>query len=129
MQKVVNNGLSSEADMASWSAPEFIELIQSLTTTIESLQHRIEWFERNLFGTKSERLRVLESAQQLSLVDVLAPPEGQAPAQERQIAGYRRRTAARDAAAEEAESVPFFDESSGSGRSDRFPGGISGRPC
>ena len=97
--------------MASWSAPQFIELIQSLTATIESLQHRIEWFERNLFGTKSERLRVLESAQQLSLGEVLAPPEGEAPAQERQIAGYTRRTAARDAAAEEAESVPFFDES------------------
>ena len=111
MRKVVSNGLSSEADMASWSAPQFIELIQSLTATIESLQHRIEWFERNLFGTKSERLRVLESAQQLSLGDVLASPEGEAPAHERQIAGYTRRTAARDAAAEEAESVPFFDES------------------
>lgn len=82
MQKVVNNGLSSEADMASWSAPQFIELIQSLTATIESLQHRIEWFERNLFGTKSERLRVLESAQQLSLGEMLAPPEGEVPAQE-----------------------------------------------
>ena len=83
----------------SWSAPQFIELIQSLTATIESLQHRIE------------RLRVLENAQQLSLAEVLAPPEGQAPAQERQIAGYTRRSTARDAAAEEAESVPFFDES------------------
>ncbi len=111
MQKAVNSALSIEAYMASWSAPQFIELIQSLTATIESLQHRIEWFERNLFGTKSERLRVLENAQQLSLGDVRAPPEREAPAQERQIAGYTRRTAAPDAAAEETENVPFFDES------------------
>ena len=110
MTKAVRTGPESEADMASWSAPQFIELIQSLTATIESLQHRIEWFERNLFGTKSERLRVLENAQQLSLGEVLAPPEAQAPAKERPVAGYTRRSTARDAAAEDTESVPFFDE-------------------
>ena len=110
MTKAVRTGPESEADMASWSAPQFIELIQSLTATIESLQHRIEWFERNLFGTKSERLRVLENAQQLSLGEALGAPEREEPAKERSVAGYTRRSTARDAAAEEAESVPFFDE-------------------
>jgi transposase len=97
--------------MASWSAPQLISLVQSLTNTIESLQHRIEWFERNLFGTKSERLRVLENTQQLSLGEALGAPEREEPARERPVAGYTRRSTAHDAAADEAESVPFFDES------------------
>lgn len=96
--------------MASFSAPQLIALVQSLTATIESLQHRLEWFERNLFGTKSERLRVLENGQQLALGEVLAPPEREAPAKERSVAAHTRRVAPLDAA-EEAESAPFFDES------------------
>ncbi len=96
--------------MASFSAPQLIALVQSLTATIESLQHRLEWFERNLFGTKSERLRVLENGQQLSLEDVLTLPERQAPAKERSVVAHTRRVAPLDAA-EEVESAPFFDES------------------
>ncbi|MBW8076962.1 MAG: hypothetical protein GJU76_02545, partial [Gallionella sp.] len=71
MQHEARTSVPSETEMASWSARELISLVQSLTNTIESLQHRIEWFERNLFGTKSERLRVLENAQQLSLGEAL----------------------------------------------------------
>ncbi len=97
--------------MASFSAPQFITLVQSLTATIQSLQHRLEWFERNLFGTKSERLRLLENEKQLALGEVLAPPDREAPAQERVVAAHTRRVRQRDAAAEETESVPFFDES------------------
>lgn len=97
--------------MASLSASQLIALVQSLTATIQSMQHRLDWFERNLFGTKSERLRVLENDQQLSLGEVLGPPEREKPAKERQVAGYTRRVAQGDAAAEDTESVPFFDES------------------
>jgi hypothetical protein len=111
MQHEACTGVPSETEMASWSARELISLVQSLTNTIESLQHRIEWFERNLFGTKSERLRVLENTQQLSLGEALGAPEREEPAKERPVAGYTRRSTARDAAADEAEGVPFFDES------------------
>ena len=69
------------------------------------------WFERNLSGTKSERLREFDNDQQLSLGEVLGPPDREEPAKERQVAGYTRRVAQGDAAAEDAESVPFFDES------------------
>jgi transposase len=111
MQRTEHTTLPSEAEMASWSAPQLVALVQSLTVTIESLQHRLEWFERNLFGTRSERLRVLENDQQLCLGEVLGPPEREAPAKERQIAGYTRRVTQHDEAAEDPESVPFFDES------------------
>jgi len=97
--------------MASFSAPQFIALVQSLTATIQSLEHRLTWFERNLFGTKSERLRLLENDKQLALGDVLAAPEREVPAKERMVAAHTRRENQRDAAAEETESVPFFDES------------------
>ena len=97
--------------MACLSAPQLIALVQSLTATLQSMQHRQDWFERNLFGAKSERLRVLGNDQQLSLGEVLSPPEQEAPAKERQIAGYTRRAAQHDAAAEDIESVPLFDES------------------
>ena len=97
--------------MASLSAAQLIALVQSLTATIQSMQHRLEWFERNLFGTKSERLRVLENDQQLSLGEVLGAPEREALAKERQVEGYTRRVTQHDAAPEDTESVPFFDES------------------
>jgi len=97
--------------MASLSAPQLIALVQSLTATIQSMQHRLDWFEHNLFGTKSERLRVLDNDQQLSLGEVLSPPEQEPPVKERQVEGYTRRAAQHDAAAEDTESVPFFDES------------------
>jgi transposase len=98
--------------MASLSAPQLIALVQSLSATIQSMQHRLDWFERNLFGAKSERLRVLDNDQQLSLGEVLSPPEQEAPAKERQVEGYTRRATQHDAAAaEDTESVPFFDES------------------
>lgn len=48
MQQPARTALPNEAEMASWSASQFIEVVQSLTATNLSLQHRIEWFERNL---------------------------------------------------------------------------------
>jgi predicted phage tail protein len=37
---------------------------QSQAQTIDALKHHLEWFKRQMFGTKSERLAVLEDAQQ-----------------------------------------------------------------
>ena len=65
MEPAPKNELPSEAEMASYGPAQFIALVQTLGSTIQSLQHQLEWFQRQMFGTKSERLRVLESAQQL----------------------------------------------------------------
>ena len=96
--------------MASYSPAQFISLVQALAATVQSLQHQLEWFQRQMFGTKSERLRVLESAQQLALGEILAPPSEMVPAKERLVAAHTRREPQKDAAVGEAESVPFFDE-------------------
>jgi transposase len=82
-----------------------------LIEMVQSLQHRLAWFERQLFGTKSERLRVLENERQLSLGEIICPPAPEALAKARVVAAHTRGVAQRDAAAlGEAESVPFFDE-------------------
>ena len=96
--------------MASYGPAQFIALVQTLGSTIQSLQHQLEWFQRQMFGTKSERLRVLENAQQLALGEVLAAPPQTVTAKERLVAAHTRRERQRDAAVGEAESVPFFDE-------------------
>ena len=50
--------LPSEAEMASYNPAQFIALVQTLAATVQSLQVQLEWFQRQMFGTKSERLRV-----------------------------------------------------------------------
>jgi len=96
--------------MASYSPAQFMALVQTLGTTIQSLQSQLEWFQKQMFGTKSERLRVLENAQQLALGEVLVSPPQAAPSKERFVAAHTRREPQRDAAVGEADSVPFFDE-------------------
>jgi transposase len=105
--------------MTALSSAELIQLVRSQAQTIEALSaelrqvgHRLEWFQRQMFGTKSERLHVLQNDQQLALGEVLAPPEREALAKERVVAAHTRREPQRDAAvAQDAESIPFFDES------------------
>jgi transposase len=110
MEPAPKNKLPSEAEMASYGTAQFMTLVQTLGATIQSLQSQLEWFQRQMFGTKSERLRVLESAHQLALGEVLAAPPQTMPAKERPVAAHTRRESQHDAAVGEADSVPFFDE-------------------
>lgn len=79
----------------------------ALMQQVASLQQQIDWFRRQLFGRKSERVVVVDP-QQMPLVDGLAPAS--APAVEKPIAAHTRKAARREVAAD-AEAVPFFDES------------------
>jgi transposase len=110
MDPAPTNTLPSEAEMASYSPAQLIALVQTLASSVQSLQQQLNWFQRQMFGTKSEKLQLLQNAQQLTLAEVLAPPPQPAPAQERPVAAHTRRQRLRDAAAGEADSVPFFDE-------------------
>ena len=102
--------ISGETDLSVCSREQLIARVQDLTTTVQSLRHRVAWFERQIFGVKSERLKLLENPQQLLLGEVLAPPS-QAPAvKERTVAAHTRRSSKKDVAVGDAESVPFFDE-------------------
>lgn len=100
----------SQAELASLTNEQLIRTVQALTSTVQALQHQLEWFKRQMFGQKSERLRVLENTQQLSLGQILAeaPAQSSAP-KERAVSAHTRQVRRSDAAGQ-AESLPFFDE-------------------
>jgi len=87
-----------------------LAMIETQRVQIADLTRQLEWFRRQVFGQKSERLSVLENAQQLPLGAVLALPQSSMPPKERVVAAHRRCVPTRDAAQAEGQSVPFFDE-------------------
>jgi transposase len=109
MQSAASSGSSTLTEV---SAEELAVLVRSQAQTIAELKHRLAWFERQLFGQKSERLKLLEDPRQMVLGEVLVGAAGPAPAGQT-VAAHVRRPARRNVAADvgEAESVPFFDAS------------------
>jgi transposase len=84
--------------------------IQTLEGRVAALQQQIDWFKRQIFGSKSERFTAEPNPQQLHLGETLAAPIDPT-AERRTVPAHTRRVPKRDAAAkEEAEALPFFDE-------------------
>jgi transposase len=109
MQKLSPQPVPTETQIAAALSPvEIRGILQSQAQTIDALKHQLEWLKRQMFGTKSERLAVLENAQQLPLAE-LAPFLQPAVAKVQSIAAHTRR-AFSDKSVGEADSVPFFDE-------------------
>ena len=94
--------------MSSLTPAQWLEMVRSQAATIDSLQQRLAWFERQVFGSKSERLAVLENPQQLALTELLSGEKKTASAKVRAVAAHTRRVHEDDVG--ETESVPFFDE-------------------
>src|SRR5438105_8513073 len=88
--------------------------IDQLQQQVQTLQHQVEWFRRQLFGSKSERFAPLPDPQQLHLGQVLGqdlpvPPSSEGGG-EQQVPSHTRRRPRSDFADDSA-SVPFFDDS------------------
>jgi transposase len=96
-------------ELAALSSAQLVELASSQAQTIESLQHQLDWFKRQLFGSKSERVIEQPDGQQLHLAEMVARLPTQ-PEQQRTVAAHSRRVPTTDAAAD-SESLPFFDAS------------------
>ncbi len=94
--------------MNSLTPVQWLQMVRSQATRIETLEHRLAWFERQLWGSKSERLSVLENPQQMALAEVLSGQSTASPAKVRTVSAHTRRVHEDDVG--EAESVPFFDE-------------------
>ncbi|HEU4601377.1 MAG TPA: IS66 family transposase [Steroidobacteraceae bacterium] len=88
-----------------------LQRIDSQQQRIEALTHQLEWFKRQVFGKKSERLSIEADPSQLHLGEVLSPLERPLAAPRQSVPAHTRRLAQREAAANEAEALPFFDES------------------
>jgi transposase len=100
------------------STAHLADLIRTQVTTIEmqqqqidGLKHQIEWFKRQIFGQKSERFAPEPDPSQLPLAAVTAPVEPALSPPRQTVPTHTRRVPQRDAAANDAESLPFFDES------------------
>lgn len=84
--------------------------ISNLTRQVSALQHQLDWFKRQLFGSKSERRLPDPDPQQLYLGQLVAVPDTAPTVPIKPVAAHGRRATQRDPAAQ-AESLPFFDES------------------
>jgi len=72
-----------DTEMSDLTAAQWREVTRSQAARIQSLEHRIAWFERQFFGSKSERLSLIENPAQLSLSE--APGESQKAATARTL--------------------------------------------
>lgn len=84
------------------------ETISMLRERLAAAEHQIEWFRRQIFGRKSERLIPEPDPAQLPLGETFPVP---GPPPERQPIAAHTRRVARAGGPESAEELPFFDES------------------
>lgn len=101
--------------VASMSPQHVVQLLQSKAATIATLEHRIAWFERQLFGKKSERFAPEPDPQQMHLGELLG--ELAVPPQQPEVAStvpaltlVNTRRKSRSDFADETGQAPFFDE-------------------
>jgi hypothetical protein len=81
--------------------------MDALKLQVAELQRQLDWFKRQIFGTKSERF--VPDAQQLYLGQVLdeMPPQAASPQPEQTVPAHKRRKAQNDFAEDHAGA--FFD--------------------
>jgi len=94
--------------MNSLTATQWLEVVKAQAARIESLEQRVAWFERQMFGSKSERLSVLQNSQQLSLTEPDPVNTAAVSGKSHKVAAHLRH--AKPDPVGDAESVPFFDE-------------------
>ena len=92
------------------SLDHLTQLMQAQAETIAELQRQVAWLRRQVFGSKSERLKPVADAQQMSLGQVLGdlPIAPEAPKAGRRVAAHTRRVPASDFAADDS-VASFFD--------------------
>ena len=96
-------------NIASLSVEELTAINQSLVLTIADLKKQIEWFQRQMFGSKRQRFAPTPDLMQMHLGEVF--PVLESEPQARQVVPAHTRRVAKTDLANTEESVPFFDES------------------
>lgn len=100
------------AEAAQWAPERVVELAQAhedLQRQVQTIQHQLEWFRRQLFGQKSEKRLVAPDPAQMYLGE-LPIPESQPDTPGKTVAGHTRRASRTDYAQDKEESALFFDE-------------------
>ena len=100
------------AEAAQWAPERVVALAQAhedLQRQVQTIQHQLEWFRRQLFGQKSEKRLVTPDPAQMYLGE-LPIPESQPDTPGKTVAGHTRRASRTDYAQDKEESALFFDE-------------------
>ena len=99
------------AEAAQWAPERVVELARShaaLQREVETIQHQLEWFRRQLFGQKSEKRPLAPHPAQMHLGEFPLP---EAPeAHDKPVAGHTRHTPCSDFAHDKNDAALFFDE-------------------
>ncbi len=96
--------------MASWPA-EAIELLQKQDLEIVHLRRQVAWFQRQIFGRKSEQRLPEPDGVQGTLGEAFdAIPDAVPPNKKTPVAGHERASKPRQATAIADESALFVDE-------------------
>jgi len=114
--------MQNTAKSSTPNTADVVSLLQSRDATIQTLKqqndalkHQLDWFRRQLFGQKSERMAPTPDPTQMHLGEMLplpASPAAELPRTTRSpraVPSHTQRVATRDLAAD-SEAVPFFDE-------------------
>ena len=107
MESTASIPSSSVADETAMSAAQLTHLVQSQAETIAALKRQLEWFRRQMFGSKSERRLLVEDAQQISLGEIVDQGSATAPTPKRRVVTQHTRAVSKTK--DEGESLPFFD--------------------
>ena len=107
MQSAPTDSSLNASDSAPMNTSELASLVRSQAETIAALKHQLDWFRRQMFGTKSERRLLVEDARQISLGEVVDQGTAVAPAPHRRAVSAHTRVV--NKAKDDGESLPFFD--------------------
>ena len=91
MQSEAKIAALEPADLTGLDLPQALGLVRSLTETVAQLQHQLDWFKRQLFGSKSERF-IAPDPLQMHLGEALPLPSAPSP-REKTIPAHTRKVA------------------------------------
>lgn len=109
MTKTASLSIPTLAEAACFTPQQIITRFESVAQELDALRHQLEWFKRQLFGQKSERRIMIDTAHQMSLGESLnVVPADAAPPRQLPVAAHVRTSACKTPNAD-AEALPFFD--------------------
>src|SRR5665213_498851 len=83
------------------------QTIDQLSQRVQALAHQVDWFRRQMFGSKRERRVLQENSQQIPLGEILDHGAAVSPPAKRRVVAAHTRLVSK--AKDEGESLPFFD--------------------
>jgi transposase len=117
MQNASSSGSSQATEVAGEGGVDLGNLVLSQARTItalgdqvSSLKHQLAWFQRQVFGQKSERFAPEPDPTQMHLGEVFPVPSDSVPETRKAVPAHTRRVPKTDLG-NAGDTVSFFDES------------------